>query len=127
MRSYSKSYPGTNRCPKERRIEGMEEDKHYANSHKRIRNKASSLTAGKGQGAGDRIRVGSRHAQGTPREPGDRTHAGGGGILAEGAWLQRSGRAEGTSDPQVPRQILGLIGMDARADHDSFAQIGRAH
>ena len=58
------SYPGTNRCPKATRVEGVEEKKHYANSDKCTRDEAPYLATGKGQGAGDRIRVGSRHAQG---------------------------------------------------------------
>src|ERR1039458_307656 len=97
----------------------LAEDHHHANGHKETHSGEPDLEAADREGAGDRLRVGSRHARVAQSQSRDRPCACRGGRPSETERLQRSGRKEGSPGPQIPPEILGNLGVDARTDHGS--------
>ena len=122
MRNYSTSYPATNPCPKEKRPGGAAKDRPMQTTTnesetKPPRSMPATAKAPEIASASVPDTLAALHVN---PETG-LTH-GEVETSPEGARLQRGGRAERTPGPQVPRKILGPVGVDARADHDSVAR-----
>jgi len=90
-----------------------------ANGHKEILGGGHGLEAGNGESARARIRVGSDTLASLKVNPDTGLARAEVDTPPERERLQRSGRKKGPPGSQIPKEVLGNLGVDARIDHGS--------